>query len=177
MVDLEVSEPDVVFVAVAFAALVSLADVAEPQASVDIALAFDVLAPAPVVATDLDSSGRPRFLSFPNGDYAASSSSSVGVVGEESVHSSIGVRTNHGFCSILSNRGLHQNKKREHCYSTPNPDYNNVSGTSDPPINATTNHSRKTSLPLYQEQRRHTYQVSLSPLVVLEVGWGAAEGN
>jgi hypothetical protein len=45
VVELEVSEPGVVFVA-----LVSIADVAEPQASVDIALAFVVLVPVFVVA-------------------------------------------------------------------------------------------------------------------------------
>jgi len=72
----EVSEPGVVFVA-----LVSIADVAEPQASVDIALAFDVLVPVSVVAVEVDIYGRPRFLAFPNIDYYASPSSSVEVVG------------------------------------------------------------------------------------------------
>jgi hypothetical protein len=76
VVDLEVSEPGVVFVAV-----VSIADVAEPQASGDIALAFVVLVPVSVVVVELDSSGRPKFLAFPNVDYLASSSSSVEVVG------------------------------------------------------------------------------------------------
>ena len=76
VVDLEVSEPGVVFVAV-----VSVADVAEPQASVDIAVAFVVLVPVSVVVVEVDSSGRPRFLAFPNVDYYASSSSSVEVVG------------------------------------------------------------------------------------------------
>jgi hypothetical protein len=75
-VDLEVSEPGVVLVAV-----VSVADVAEPQASVDIAVAFDVLAPVSVVVVEVDSSGRPKFLAFPNVDHFASSSSSVEVVG------------------------------------------------------------------------------------------------
>ena len=54
VVDLEVSEPGVVFVAV-----VSLADVAEPQASVYIAVPFDVLVPVSVVVVEVDSSGRP----------------------------------------------------------------------------------------------------------------------
>ena len=81
VVDLDVAEPGIFFVAVFFAALVSVADVAEPQASVDIALAFDVLVPVSVVAVEVDSSGRPRFLAFPNVDYFASSSSSVEVVG------------------------------------------------------------------------------------------------
>ncbi len=139
----EVSEPGVVFVA-----LVSVADVAEPQASLDIALASDVLAPVSVVSVEVDSSERPRFLAFPNVDYYSSSSSSVEVVGEESVHSSTGVRTNYGLCSILSNPGLHQNKNLEHCYNKPNPGYNNVSDTNDLAMDATTNHSRKTGLHL-----------------------------
>jgi len=76
VVDLEVSEPWVVFVAV-----VSVADVAEPQASVDIAVVFVVLVPVSEVAVEVDSSGHPRFLSFPNVDYYSSASSSVEVVG------------------------------------------------------------------------------------------------
>ena len=76
VVDLEVSEPWAVFVVV-----VSVADVAEPQASVDIAVAFAVLVPVSVVVVEVDSSGRPKFLAFPNVDHYASSSSSVEVVG------------------------------------------------------------------------------------------------
>ena len=64
----------------AFVALVSVADVAEPQAYVDIALAFDVSDPASVVALEGDSPGRPSFLAFPNVDHYASSSSRVGGV-------------------------------------------------------------------------------------------------
>jgi len=63
-----VVEPEVVFVS-------------EPQASVDIAVAFVVLVPVSVVVVEVDSSGRPRFLAFPNVDYFASPSSSVEVVG------------------------------------------------------------------------------------------------
>jgi hypothetical protein len=80
-VDLEVSEPGVVFVGILFVAFVSVADVAEPQASVDIAVAFDFLVPVSVVLVEVDSSGRPKFFAFPNIDYYASSSSSVEVVG------------------------------------------------------------------------------------------------
>ena len=72
----EVSQPVVVFVA-----FVSVADAAEPHASVDIALAFDVSVPVSVGMVEADSSGRPRFLAIPNVDYFASSSSSVEVVG------------------------------------------------------------------------------------------------
>lgn len=74
--DLDVSEPEVVFVA-----LVSVADVAEPQASVDIAAVFVVLIPGSVGAVGVDTPGRPRFFAFPNIDYYSSSSSSVEVVG------------------------------------------------------------------------------------------------
>ena len=70
------AEPGVVFVAVVF-----VADVAEPQASVDIAVAFDVLVPVSVVVVEVDSSGRPKFLAFPNVGHFASSSSSLEVVG------------------------------------------------------------------------------------------------
>ena len=76
VVDLGVAEPGVVFVALAFAA-----DVAEPQASVDIALAFDVLVPVSVVAVEVDSPEHPRFFAFPNVCYYAKPSSSVEAVG------------------------------------------------------------------------------------------------
>jgi len=56
-------------------------DVSEPQASADIAVASVVLVPVSVVVVEVDSSGRPRFLAFPNVDYYASSSSSFEVVG------------------------------------------------------------------------------------------------
>ena len=71
----EVAEPVVVFVVASFA------DVAEPRASVDIALVFYALVPVSVVVAEVDSSVRPRFFVFPNIDYYSSSSSSVEVVG------------------------------------------------------------------------------------------------
>jgi len=55
--------------------------VSEPQASVDIAVAFVVLVPVSVLVVEVDSSGRPKFLAFPNVDHFASFSSSVEVVG------------------------------------------------------------------------------------------------
>jgi len=61
--------------------VVSVADVAEPPAAVDIAVAFAVLVPVSAVGVGVDSLGRPKFLAFPNVDYYASSSSSVEVVG------------------------------------------------------------------------------------------------
>ena len=167
------AEPEVVLVAV-----VSVADVAEPQASVDNAVAFVVLAPVSVVVVEVDSSGRPKFLAFPNVDHYASASSSVEVVGAKSVHSSTGARTNYGLCSILSNLGLHQNKNLEYCYNNPSPGYNNVSDTNDLPKTATTNHSRNTSLHHHsQGQRRHTYQVTLLTLVVRQIRWVVVEEN
>jgi hypothetical protein len=138
VVELEVSEPGVVFVA-----LVSVADVVEPRASVYIAAVFVVLVPVSVSVVEVYSSGRPRLLAFPNVDYFASSSSSFEVVREESVHSSTGVRTNYGLCSILSNPDLHQNKNLVQYYNKPNPGHNNVNDTNDLPMDATTNHSRK----------------------------------
>jgi len=179
----EVSEPVVVFVAVVvvsepevvFVALVSVADVAELQASVDIAVAFVVLVPVSVVAVEACSSGHPKFLAFPNVDHFASSSSSVEVVDQESVHSPIGAHANYDLCSILSNLGLHQNKNLEHCYNNPSPDYNNVNDTNDLPKNATTNHSRNRSLHQCQGQRRHTYQVTQLTLVVRQIRWVVAE--
>jgi len=164
VVDLEVSEPEAVLVAV-----VSTADVAEPQASVGIAVAFHVLLPVSVVGVEVDSPGRPRFLAFPSVDHYASSSSSGEAVGEESVHSSTGVRANDGLCSVLSNLGLHQNKNLELCHNKPNPGYNDMSDTNDLPMDATTSHCRKRCLPVRRGQRRHTSQVPLSAVVVREI--------
>jgi hypothetical protein len=151
-------EPGVFFVAVA-----SVADAAEPQASVGIAVAFLVLVPVSLVVVEGDNSGRPMFAAFPNVDHYASSSSSVEVVGWEFVHSSSGARTNYGLCSTLANLGQHQNKNSGPCHNNPSPGYNNVNDTNDLPMDATTSHSRKRSLPLDQEQRKHrSYQASLS---------------
>jgi len=160
---------------VAFVALVSVADVAEPQASVDIAAAFVVLVPVSVVVVEVDSLGHPRFFDFPNIDYYSSSSSSVEVVGEESVHSPTGARTNYGLCSILSSLGLHRNKNLEHGYNNPSPGYNNASDTIDLPRDATTNHSRKRGLHQYQEKRKHRSQATLSTPGVLQIRWAAAD--
>ena len=67
------AEPEVVFVAVV--------SVAELQAFVDIAVAFEFLVPVSVVVVEVDSSGCPKFLAFPNVDHYASSSNSVEVLG------------------------------------------------------------------------------------------------
>ena len=165
VVDLGVSESEAVFVVV-----VSLADVAEPQASVDIAVAFAVSVPVSAVVVEVDNSGHPTFVAFPNVDCYATSASSVEVVGDQSVHSATGARTSYGPCSILSNQGLHHNKNLEHSHNNPNPGYNTVSDTNHPAMDATTSHSRKTSLHLSQEQRKHwAHQVSLSQPEVLQI--------
>jgi hypothetical protein len=63
-----------------FVAVVSVADVAEPQAYVDKVLSFDVLLPVSGGAAEVDNSGRPKFVSLPNVYYYANSASSSEVV-------------------------------------------------------------------------------------------------
>jgi len=170
VVDLEASEPEVVSVAVVAVVVVSVADGAEPQASVDTRIAFDVSLPVSGVAVEVDSPGRPRSLAFPSVDYHASPSSSAQAVGQESVQNSTSVRANDDLCSILSNLGLRQNKILEHNHNKPNHGHNNASDTNDLPMDATTSHSRKTALHLCLEQHIHRpYQVSLLPPVVREI--------
>jgi hypothetical protein len=67
--------------AVSVAAGPVIVSISELQASGDIVVAFAVSVPASVVAVAVYSSGHPNFPAFPNGDYFASSSSSVEVVG------------------------------------------------------------------------------------------------
>ena len=147
---------------------------AEPQASVDIAVAFVVLVPVSVVLAGVDTLDA-RFLAFPNVDYFASFSSSGEVVGEESVHSPIGARTNCGLCSIPSNPDLHQSINLGLCYNNPSSGHNNVSDTNGLPIDATTNHSRKRGLHQSQEQRKHMCQAALSAPVVRQIRWAEAD--
>ena len=156
--------------------IVAVADFVESRASVDIAVAFPALVPVSVVAVEVDSPERPRFLAFANVDHYANSSSSVEVVRKESVHSSTRARTNYGLCSILSNPGLHQSRNLGHCYNNPSPGHNKMSDTNDLPIDATNSHSRKTCLHLYQVQRKHrSHQASLSHLEVPGIRWVVAE--
>jgi hypothetical protein len=61
--------------------VVAASEPAEPQASVDIAVAFVVLVPVSVVVVEVDSSGCPKFLVFPNDCSFPNCSSSVEVVG------------------------------------------------------------------------------------------------
>ncbi|MBA4391830.1 MAG: hypothetical protein C0399_12970 [Syntrophus sp. (in: bacteria)] len=148
----------------------------EPQVSAGVGVPSLVLVPVSVVVFEVDSSGRPTFVPFPNIDHYASSASYLEVVGEESVHNPTGVRTNYGLCNILSNMGLHHNKNLEQSYNKPNPSHNIVSDTNDLPIDATTNHSRKTSLNLlHQEQRKHhPYPATLSHPEVRQMQWAEA---
>ena len=78
-------------------------DVSEPQASFHIAVAFVVLIPACVFAFEGDIPEPPRFSVLRKFSSFASFSSSHEAVDRESVHSSIRVRTNYGFCSKFSN--------------------------------------------------------------------------
>ena len=170
-VDLEVADPEVVF-----AAVVSLADVAGPQDSADIAFASAVLVPAFVAAVGVDSFVHPRFSAFPNSDHDPSASSSAEVAGEGSVHSSTGVRTSYGLCSVLSNPGLHHNKNVVRSYNKSNPGHNNMSDTNRLPMVATTSRSRKKCPHLYREQRTHSsYQAARSPAEVPQIRRVAAD--
>jgi hypothetical protein len=164
VVDLEVSEPGVVFV-VPF----SIVHVSGRQVSVHIHTAFAVSIPVSVVVEGVDIFRRSIFFLFPNIDYYTSLSSFVEDVDKESVGSPTDAHANYGLCNILSSQSLYHNKNMGYIYNKSNPDHNNVSGTSALPIDATTSHPRKRCLHQCQVQRRHTYQVSLSPLVVREI--------
>ena len=76
-----VVEPEVVFVDDLEVSELGVVFVSEPQASVDIAVAFVVLVPVSVAVVEVDSSGRPKFPAFPNVDHFARPSSSFEVVG------------------------------------------------------------------------------------------------
>ena len=130
-------------------------DVAEPQVSVDIAVVFVVLVPVSVAVVEVDSSGRPKFLVFPNVGFFASYSSSVELVGEVFVDNPTDVRTNYGLCSILSNLGLHHNRSAGHDHNNPSPGRNNGSDTNDLPMDATNSHPRKTGPYPSRDRRRH----------------------
>jgi len=160
---------------VAFLVVVSVADISEPQASVDIAVVFVVLVPVSVVVGEVDSSVHPKFPVFPNVDPFASFSSSVEGVGEESVDNPSGARTSYGLCSSLSNLDLHQNRNLEHCYNNSSFGHNTVSDTNHLPTDATTNHSRKRGLHQYQEQHRYSSQGLLSFLEVRQIKCVEAE--
>jgi hypothetical protein len=168
--DLEVSEPGTVFVA-----LFSIVHVSGRQVSVHIHTVFAVSIPVSVVVEGVDIFRRSIFCLFPSIDYYTSFSNFVEDVDKESVGSPTDAHANYVLCSIFSTLGRSHNKNMEYIYNKSNPDHNNVSDTSALPIDATTNHPRKRSLHQCQVQRRHTYQVSRSSLVVREIRWVAAE--
>ena len=152
------------------------ADTAEPRASADILAVFVVLAPVSDAVVEVDSPERPTFVAFPNVDCYATSASSAEVFGDQSVRNTTDAHTNYGFCSILSTLGLHHNKNLEHSCNNPSPGYNNVSDTIDLAMGATTNHSRKTNLCLFQEQHKHrAHQAEQSQPEVRRRGWVAVD--
>ena len=154
---------------VAFAAPFSIVHVSGPQVSVRIHTVFAVSIPVSVVVEGVDIFRRSIFFLFPNIDCYTSLSSSVQDVDKESVGSPTGARANDGPCSILSNRSLCHNKNMGYICNKPNPDRSNVNDTIGLPMGATTNLARKRCLPLYREQRRHMFQVSLLPPVLKKI--------
>ena len=165
-----VAEPVVVFVAP-----FSIVHVSERQVFVNIHIVFVVSIPVFVVVVGVDIFRGSIFFPFPNIDYYTSLSSFVEDVDKESVDSPTDAHANYDLCRILSNQSLYHNKNMGYIYNKPNPDHNNVSDTNAPPMDATTNHPRKRCLHQCQVQRRHTYQVSRSPLGAREIRWAAAE--
>jgi hypothetical protein len=153
-------------------AVVSVADVAAPRASGNTPVPSAASAPVSVVVGEVDIPGHPTFFAFPNVEYYARSASSDEDVGDESVRSSTGGHANYDFYSILSTLDLHHNKRSEHCYNNPSPGHNTASDTNDLPMDATRNHSRKTGLQRFQEQRKHwVYQALLLHPVVRKTRW------
>jgi hypothetical protein len=73
--------PEVAVLVVEPEVVVLVVGAAEPQASADIAVVFVVLVPVSVAVVEVGSSGRPKFLAFPNVDHFASPSSSAELVG------------------------------------------------------------------------------------------------
>jgi len=177
-----VAEPvvDVVAVVVVLAEVVfvdpfSTVHVSGPQVSGHIHTVFAVSIPVSVVMEEVDSFRRSIFFLFPNIDYHTSPSSFAEDADKESVGSPTDARAKHDLCSILSNQSLYHNRNTGYIYNRPNPDRNNESGTSALPMDATTSHPRRRCLHQCQVQRRHTYRVSLSPLVVRQIRRGVAE--
>jgi hypothetical protein len=164
VVDLGVSAPGVVF-----AAPFSIVHVSGRQVFVHIQTVFAVSIPVSGLVEGVDIFRRSIFFLFPNIDYFASLSSFVEDVDKESVGSPTDAHANSDLCRILSNQSLYHNKNMGYICNKSNPDHNNVSGTIALPIDATTSHPKKRCLHQCQVQRRHTYQVSRSPLVVREI--------
>jgi len=132
-----------------------IANVSELQAFAGIVSVFVVSIPASVPAASVYNPEHPKSFSCPNNGYSANPSSSAEVANGESVDNSKCDRANYGSDSMFSNMGLRHNKNLEHCCNKPSHDHNTVSDTNGLPMDATRNHSRKTGLRLYQEQRKH----------------------
>ena len=77
----EAADPEVADPEVADHEVFPGADAAEPQASSDTVLLFDVLVPAFAVGAEVDNPALPSVFGFPNVDYLASPSNSAEVVG------------------------------------------------------------------------------------------------
>jgi hypothetical protein len=162
--DPEVAEPEV-----AFLAPFSIVHVSGHQVSVHIHTAFAVLIPVSFVMEGVDIFQCSIFFLFPNIDYCSRLSNFFEDVDKESFGSPNDTHANYDLYSTLSNQSLYHNKNMGYICNKPNPDHNNVSDTNVLPIDATTNHPRKRCLHQCQVQRKHMYQVSLSPLGVLEI--------
>ena len=161
---LEAFEPGVVFVVA-----VSAVDIPEPPASADIRVPFGSLLPVSFAVVEVDSPARPSSVAFPNVYYSATPASSAGVGSDRFAHNTRGAHTRHALCNALSIPDLYHNKNAERLDSRPSRGHSSVTDTNDRAMDATTSHSRKTSLSRYQEQRtRNRCRAALSPREVLE---------
>jgi hypothetical protein len=166
-----VAEPEVVL-AVAPVSPVSVAGFAVHQVSDNIAVASVVANPVSLGATWADSPGHPTFVgSSPNTCSFPSSSSSVELGYKVLVYNPTDARTSYGLCSVLSNAGLHHNRNSEHYDNNPSLCRSNVNDTNGLPIDATTNHSRKTGLYLCKDQHRYRCQAALPVPAVRRRRW------
>ncbi len=95
------------------------------------------------------------FVPFPDGDRYASSASSLADVLYQFHYSPSGFHTRHDSHSVLSILVLHHNRKWEQKDNIPNPGHNNMSGTTDFAINATTSRSRRRGLNPHTGPHRH----------------------
>jgi len=170
-VTVESAVPEVVL-AVAPVSPVSVAGFAVHQVSGNIAVASVVANPASLGATWADSPGHPTFVgSSPNTCSFPSSSSSVELGYKVLVYNPTDARTSYGLCSVLSNAGLHHNRNSEHYDNNPSLCRSNVNDTNGLPIDATTNHSRKTGLHLCKDQHRYRCQAALPVPAVRRRRW------
>ena len=126
---------------------------------------------AVVAAFGVSNPGHPRFAASPNACSFARCSSSFELAAEEFAGSSIGVLSNDDPGSHSSNPTVCLNKKRGPSDSRPNPRNSTVSGTSDLPTDATTNHRRKRCPHPYQVQHRHTFRAGRPSSEGRQIRW------